>query len=116
MNNHPIFTGNLALVHNGQIYNDDELFKEFKLSRRGEVDSEILAKILEEKHNLDYLKGLETIADKCEGSAAFAAISSEHPNQLLLARSNNPISLFADKARDILFFASTQAAASKGVI
>ena len=33
MNNHPVFRDGLALVHNGGISNDDDLYDEFKFNR-----------------------------------------------------------------------------------
>jgi len=91
-NNHPLFVGKSAVVHNGMIHNDDRLFKEKKLDRHAEVDSDILRAIVDE----------EGITKKCirelnavNGSAAIAAISNEYPGWLLLARSGSPLVLAA---------------------
>lgn len=40
LNNHPILQGPVVGVHNGHLSNDDELFKQLRVARHGEVDSE----------------------------------------------------------------------------
>ncbi len=122
LNNHPIHVrdAGIALVHNGSISNDDEIFADLKLPRQAEVDSEILARLMQrgadEADELydNYNNGLKMIEDKCYGSAAFAMLHEKYPEHLFLARSNNPIELLLDKERDILFFASSSVAVKKG--
>jgi len=46
-NNHPIETRNWMVVHNGVLYNDDELKEQYKLKYREEVDSAIIPRLLE---------------------------------------------------------------------
>ena len=87
-NNHPLFDGITALVHNGMLSNDDRLFKDLKLNRAAETDSDILRAILDEYGFTP--KGINTL-NRCEGSAAIAAVSTDYPGKLLLARSGNPI-------------------------
>lgn len=89
-NNHPIFAGSTAVVHNGMISNDDQMFKDLKLERKCETDSDIIRAVLDQ-HGFTR-KGLE-LMNKFSGSAAFAAISPKHPGKLLLGRSGNPIVL-----------------------
>lgn len=89
-NNHPLFTGNTAVVHNGMIRNDDELFRDLKLKRSGQVDSDILRAILD-KHGLtrDGIKALQ----KVQGSVAIAAMCKDQPGKLILGRSGSPLVL-----------------------
>jgi hypothetical protein len=103
-NNHPIFNKKgMALIHNGVISNHKELAKEYKVKLDGEVDSEIILKLIEEKW-WGSIKNLNDLT----GGFACAAIYIEQPEHLLLFRHNNPIVLYMDKERDILFFASTK--------
>lgn len=90
-NNHPIFAGNTAVIHNGMISNDDWLFKDMKMTRKAEVDSDVLRAILDEHGGLtrDGIKNLSRV----RGSAAIAAISKRFPGKLLLARSGSPLVL-----------------------
>lgn len=87
-NNHPLTLGKVSVVHNGMIWNDDELFKKTSLPRNGEVDSDIIRAILDDADLTK--KGVEAL-NMMRGSAAIAAISEGQPGKLLLARSGNPI-------------------------
>lgn len=78
-NNHPVFSkSGVAVVHNGVIWNDDELFNKFKFKRDGQVDSEIILKIIEKSGSFQDLKMLNDI----EGGFTFAAIWTRFPGQL----------------------------------
>jgi glucosamine 6-phosphate synthetase-like amidotransferase/phosphosugar isomerase protein len=87
-NNHPMYAGVTAIVHNGQIHNDDWAFKDWKLERKAETDSDILRAVLDKegftRKAIDKLTHLN-------GNAAFAAISPKYPGKLLLGRSGNPL-------------------------
>lgn len=89
-NNHPLFHGETAVVHNGHISNDDFLFKDLKLDRKGEVDSDIIRAILDDK---GFTKEAITTLNRMCGSAAIACLSTKYPGKVLLARSGNPIVL-----------------------
>lgn len=89
-NNHPLFTGNTAVVHNGCISNDDELFREHKYPRSGQVDSDILRAILDEK---GFTKEGISALKKVNGSVALAAVSTKFPGKLILGRSGSPLVL-----------------------
>jgi predicted glutamine amidotransferase len=103
-NNHPIFTkSGLGLVHNGIILNDQELFEQHKLERDGQVDSEIIAKLIEKESRFNNLKML----DEIEGGFTFAAIWTRFPGQLLLVKHDNPLAIVIDTKQDILYFASS---------
>ena len=82
-NNHPVVCQSTFVTHNGVIYNDDELFKEHRSKRLGEVDSEAIAMLLD-KYGFDE-------ADKAlaqlRGGFAIASVNPEkHPDQVLLAK------------------------------
>ena len=91
-NNHPMYLGQTALIHNGTIQNDDWGFKEWKLDRKAETDSDILRAVLDAEGFTR--KGI-TMLSRLTGNAAFAAISPKYPGKLLLGRSGNPIELCA---------------------
>lgn len=109
-NNHPMFDGRVALVHNGSIRNADTLFSELKLLRTAETDSDILRAMIAEYGFTDtaYRK-----LSRCAGSAAIAAVHVDFPGHLLLGRSGNP--LVVANANDKLYFASTLNAIQKAV-
>lgn len=100
-NNHPMFAGVTAVVHNGQIHNDDWAFKEWNLDRKAETDSDIFRAILD-KEGFTH-KAVNNLS-RLGGNGAFAAISTEYPGKLLLGRSGNPLELAA--TADCLMFSS----------
>lgn len=108
-NNHPLFTkGGLAMVHNGIVYNTDEVFEHFKLGRDGEVDSEVILKLIEHQrtattHNGEAIKGAVRYLD---GSLTFALIDEADPSEVWLHRwgSYAPVSVAVSKG--LIVFAS----------
>jgi predicted glutamine amidotransferase len=109
-NNHPMFDGRVALVHNGGIRNADYLFKEMELTRHAETDSDILRAIVAE-HGFTAAAARQLA--RCTGSAAIAAVSIDYPDHLFLGRSGNP--LVVAHANDKLYFASTLQAIQRAV-
>lgn len=109
-NNHPIDVRGLVGVHNGVIYNDDELFNRIGAEKRiAEVDSEaIFANILH---------GVGEIEDKLQdvkGSAAVAWLNSKDGRVLHLSRiSSSPVVIGISEKGSVLF-ASTEKAVRKG--
>lgn len=109
-NNHPMFDGTTALVHNGGIRNADHLFSDSKLERHAETDSDILRAFVAEH---GFTASAARQLSRCMGSAAIAAVSSNYPGHLLLARSGNP--LVVANANDKLYFSSTLQAIQRAV-
>lgn len=101
-NNHPLFSKNgIAIVHNGIIYNDKEIFG--KKQRDAEVDSESILHLLSMKMKGDKIKRL---FDKVEGSFAVAMLDKYFPERLVLIKKDNPIDLYYDSKDDIFYFCS----------
>ena len=101
-NNHPLFSKNgIAIVHNGIIYNDKEIFG--KKQRDAEVDSESILHLLSMKMKGDRIKRL---FDKVEGSFAVAVLDKYQPERLVLIKKDNPIDLYYDSKDDIFYFCS----------
>jgi Glutamine amidotransferase domain len=96
-----MFKGKVALVHNGGISNHEHLFRELKLERSAETDSDILRAILDEE---GFTKKAIRVMNKCSGPAAIAAINPDMPEYLLLGRSGSP--LVCAKYGDLLVWAS----------
>jgi len=100
-NNHPMFNGCTAVVHNGKIENDDEVFKRLKLDRAAETDSDIIRAIIDE-HGITP-KAI-VMLNEVRGSAAIAAMSPKYPGKMLFGRSGSPLTL--GSTDDFLVFAS----------
>lgn len=89
-NNHPMFAGEAAVVHNGMIRNDDALFASEKLKRTADTDSDIIRAFLDKWGiTLKCIQELNVLA----GNAAIAAFHKDYPKRLLLGRSGNPLVL-----------------------
>lgn len=100
-NNHPIDVNGIVGVHNGMIWNDDELFAEIGPEKRlAQVDSEaIFATLLHRRE-----KATESLA-RIEGSAAVAWIESYgDPDLLHAARvSQSPFHYAVSEAGSFVF-------------
>lgn len=100
MNNHPVFNKHgLALVHNGMVHNSTHH------TRDAEVDSEIFLHVMGTTPT--WHKRLSHVAKHVHGSWAVAVIDAVKAEDLCMFRHDNPIALYLDKSRDILFFGST---------
>jgi glucosamine 6-phosphate synthetase-like amidotransferase/phosphosugar isomerase protein len=105
-NNHPIRHGAVVGVHNGIIFNDDELMDEHGF-RRAEpdmtVDSEAIFALAEAT------EGLPASLEQLRGSMATAWLDERQPGRVFLARGvGRPLWIGAGKQE--FFFASTKAA------
>lgn len=100
-NNHPLFAGHSAVIHNGVIRNDDDLFKRYNLKREAETDTDIIRAIIDDKGLNE--EAIKRIA-QCAGSGAIAAVHPAYKDTLLLIRSGNPLVL-ADTG-DFWYFSS----------
>lgn len=109
-NNHPIDVRGIVGIHNGVIYNDDEIFAKLGKERRiAQVDSEAIFANL--------LYGVGEISDKLQqvdGSAAVAWLNSKDGSSLHLARiSSSPVVVGISNLGSVLF-ASTEKALRLG--
>lgn len=81
-NAHPVQSGNITAIHNGTIYNADEVFKAFELPRLAEVDSEVIPAIVA---HAGWDRAADAL-DLLEGGAATALINADVPDEVILAR------------------------------
>jgi glucosamine 6-phosphate synthetase-like amidotransferase/phosphosugar isomerase protein len=101
-NNHPLYNKEgVAIVHNGIIHNDHEIFG--KNQRDGEVDSEAVLAVFSSKTKGDKIK---RVFDRIEGSFAVAIINKAEPDTLVLIKKDNPIDMYYNTDQDILYFCS----------
>lgn len=101
-NNHPVMSpnGNIALVHNGVIYNHDRVRTELPY-QLPEVDTSVIPAILQKY-------GLERF-DMLDGDAAVAWLDNRTPGKLNLARVSHSPLWIANLTKDGSFvFASTE--------
>lgn len=97
-NNHPIFSKNYVLVHNGTCLQTPRIDKYEYI---GEVDSELILAQIEDK-------GIKGGLEHCQGTAALAFIDKRKKSELLFYRDGNPIVLAYDDRDPTVYFASTE--------
>ncbi len=105
-NNHPIRHGAVVGVHNGIIFNDDELMETHGFERAEPmmtVDSEAIFALAEAS------SGSAPVLQQLRGSMATAWLDERRPGVVFLARGvGRP--LWTGEGREATFFASTKAA------
>lgn len=86
-NNHPLQVGAVLGVHNGHIENDDALFSQYGYPRAGQVDSEIIFRMLEptsaETGNNGYLAVAAQSIRLLQGKFTFLACDQRAAHKLL---------------------------------
>jgi glucosamine 6-phosphate synthetase-like amidotransferase/phosphosugar isomerase protein len=102
-NNHPIPRGKIVLTHNGHISNDDQLFKQLKVKRHGQVDSEAVAALIAFS-----VAPITEVLTRVQGTAALAWIEQGKGNTLHLARVNSSPLWIGQTKSGSLVYGSTQ--------
>lgn len=100
-NNHPMFAGAAAIIHNGVIRNDDHVFQNLKLERKAETDSDVIRAIVDKFGITE--EACKKFGDM-SGSGAICAIHPKYPGKVILARSGNPLVLASNQ--DFFYFSS----------
>lgn len=85
-NNHPVLRDGITLTHNGVLWNDDEVFRHFGLSRLHQVDTEAINASL--RHG-----GVEWLVENVSGSYSLAWMDETRSTQEvnLLTNGRNPL-------------------------
>ncbi len=109
-NNHPISAGEVVGVHNGRITNDDTLFTRYGYPRQGEVDSEIIFRLLSDMN--PHTDEAHYAAEACqrlqllEGKFTFLAADMRYPYRLLVLKHHNPLCAHYHAPWQALIFSS----------
>lgn len=117
-NNHP-FPGRagkttFALAHNGVLYNDKILRKEWKLPvTKIETDSYVAVQLLEKYGRLDF-EGLQAMAEQLEGSFTITALSDR--DELYFVKGNNPMCIYHYPEAKLYVYASTEEILKKAML
>jgi amidophosphoribosyltransferase len=110
VNNHPILTDHVIGIHNGIIVNDDNLFAHMNLPRAGEVDSEIIFRLLETvnpvQHNGHYMGLVAQKVNLLEGIFATLSVDLRKPTKLLALKHLRPLCIHYEEQWQGLFFSS----------
>lgn len=107
-NLHPILAGKVLGVHNGIVRNDEELFRRFGLPRAGQVDSEVIFRLIERfcPEGLD-AAGVRRAFAEIRGDYALAFTHARTLGEVWLARNEwRPLVLVWLPALETLYFGS----------
>ena len=116
-NNHPFpgFTGDnrFALAHNGVLFNDKALRKQYKLPVTSvETDSYIAVQLLEQYGKVDF-DSLRFMAEELEGSFTITALTDR--DELYFVKGNNPLTIYHFPQSGLYVYASTEDILRKGL-
>lgn len=116
-NNHPFpgFTGDnrFALAHNGVLFNDKALRKQYKLPVTSvETDSYIAVQLLEQYGKVDF-DSLRFMAEELEGSFTITALTDR--DELYFVKGNNPLTIHHYPQYGLYIYASTEEILMKGI-
>jgi len=109
-NNHPIPAGPVIGIHNGEISNDDELFARLGLPRSGEVDSEIIFRLLAAGSGplgeAGTLPELRAQVLRLRGTFATISVDKRAPHRLVVLKKLRPLCLHYEEPHRCLYFSS----------
>ncbi len=91
---HTDCSGKFAIVHNGIIENFMSLKEE--LIAKGhkfvsETDTEVVAHLIEDVYEGDFLKAVNKVLDRIEGSYSLVFMCQDHPDMLICTKKDNPL-------------------------
>lgn len=100
-NAHPHFDhhATLALVHNGIIENFSKLRDQLKAKNilfKSDTDTEVIAQLIAQFYHGDIVAAVQKTLPLLEGSFAIALIHKNHPNQIVVAARESPLSIGFD--------------------
>lgn len=119
MNNHPlVIDKRISVIHNGGIWNDDNLREQFHLPSKGQVDSEVIPMMIDKylkdiSHmphpmSLQNARAINLTSQSIMGSYACAMLNKDIPNMMYLFNHKNPITLAYVESLNTVFFSSTK--------
>ena len=101
-NNHPTIAGSMIGVHNGVVWNDDQMFSRTGAPRQGSVDSEVFP-MLANHYGFD---NLTPWIEDVQGSFAVALADASNPGDLMLIRGDHS-PLYVYRTSKMVIWAST---------
>ena len=122
-NNHPFVgkihdgygnTNHFTLAHNGVLYNDKILRKEFSLSAtKIETDSYVAVQLLEKFGRVDF-KGLQEMAEELDGTFTITVLTEK--DDLYFVKGNNPMCIYHYPQAGLYVYASTEEILRKAML
>jgi glucosamine 6-phosphate synthetase-like amidotransferase/phosphosugar isomerase protein len=111
INNHPHIGEHSVLVHNGMIWQHENIARSHNLKLKSDCDSEVLLRLAEQKESMT--EGVEHMAKVIKqapstGSWAVAIVDRRNPSEVVVARNVSPLVLYKCPRLKMTFFASTE--------
>lgn len=106
-NNHPFVDDNLVLIHQGIIWNDDDLREEYELPEKGKTDSWVIVQLI--KHFQKKQKLIDAIASThsiLRGYWACALIDKKEPDIIYLFCHEKSIVVYYLPEKNIFVFST----------
>lgn len=108
-NNQPLLVGKRLIgTHNGHVANADDLFKQFKLPRRAEVDSEVIFRTADAAlagGSIDEAALVDRLAHFW-GTISAVMASKLDPKRLVIIKGNKPLELRYHEGYNVIAYAS----------
>ena len=109
-NNHPILIPNFVGIHNGTLFNEDRLFKEFEehFPREGKVDSEIIFRLFSHfvSKGVGSQKALEETAGLLGGAFTGAVVDWRRPHEMVMFKHDRALCLIRIPYYDVVIAVS----------
>ncbi len=107
-NAHPIKSGCCLATANGTIFNADELFRKFRLSRFAEVDSELIARLADRHASTGEIKVKAFLRSlkSCRGQISAVVTSLLDPERVIVLKGNKPLTLWYNPKFKVIAYAS----------
>ena len=102
---HLSFNKNIAVVHNGIIENYQELKKDLQKKGyefRSDTDTEVIAHLIEDNYNGDFLESVFTTVEKLQGSYALGIIDNSNKGTIIAARKGSPLIIGLGEGENII--------------
>ena len=107
-NNHPFNTKDFILAHNGCIYNDEDLIKEYKLNTDIKCDSYVIVALIQYYYDKgeNVKNAIKNALKEISGGFSCWLYHKEKGELYFFRNGKNPLEYYIDEERDILMFAS----------
>ena len=106
LNNQPVQSGQVTIIHNGIVVNTDELWEQRPdLQRKSQVDTEIMAAILNDylKKEFDGISATHEVFEKIKGAASIAWVHDQSDSMILASNTGDIYYCLLPQEQGIVF-------------
>jgi glucosamine--fructose-6-phosphate aminotransferase (isomerizing) len=106
LNNQPVQSGHITVIHNGIVVNDDNIWLEHpNLNRTSQVDTEIMAAMLDFylKSDFDCSNATKYVFEKIKGSASISWVHDQSESVVLASNTGDIHYFFLPQEQGVIF-------------